>query len=487
MFWTAVILLFISAATCSSTSRNYIPLSAPLPNGTMVLQVNSLLAAEARLKYEPSMKCPPKLSSSDLCLGTRGCCSTNDIQGWAIELLCGNSGGDDLEWVGMVQHNLNTRVAVCHFDGHSADNVQLLLTPNASDILNSLNRQDEKLRQQQAIYLALQMIGGHIGLPILLLFSIFPKKAPRNLIFLNFCYTWTFSSIIFCIGLYRLGPASIAYLPLPFIHSDEECLAQGALVSGAQVMTDTAMCALIIQLWLDIRAAIHGPRTPGQIRWTIAALLVAPYVSLLAFLLPTLGPANFSSGGPLASQGSFYCAILEKNAFLLSQYTVMLSILMVTLIFDVCIIHILYRHWRFFRRTGENGHQVSLSMVLRVIIFCVYRVVVAVAYMATVLRVLGIGALSGLNGVWVDMLQGGTPCVAFLIFGMSKEFLDASMFWRRFNSILNTLMFRRRRTPGSQRAYDAHGEVFDAESLVSGDSVLDIGKETKGSDEGLVL
>ncbi|KAF8504280.1 hypothetical protein JB92DRAFT_2967902 [Gautieria morchelliformis] len=401
MFWTAVILLFISAATCSSSKYNtqkLHPLSAPLPNGTMVLQ------------------CPPKLSSSDLCLGIRGCCSTNDIQGWAMELLCGNSGGDDLEWVGMVQHNLNTKIAVCHFDGHSADNVQLLLTPNASAILNSLNRQDETLRQQQAKYLALQMIGGHIGLPILLLFSIFPKKAPRNLIFLNFCYTWTFSSIIFCIGLYRLGPASIAYLPLPFIHSNRVCLAQGALVSGAQVMTDAAMCALIIQLWWDIRAATHGPRTPGQIRWTIAAVL------LLAI----------TSGGPLASEGSFYCAILEKNAFLLSQYTVMLSILMVTLIFDVCIIHILYRHWRFFRRTGDNGHQVSLSMVLRVIIFCVYRVVVAVAYMATVLRVLGIGALSGLNGVWVDMLQGGTPFVAFLIFGMSRQFRRWNCYARNF-------------------------------------------------------
>ncbi|KAF8531712.1 hypothetical protein JB92DRAFT_3138693 [Gautieria morchelliformis] len=48
--------------------------------------------------------------------------------------------------------------------------------------------------------------------------------------------------------------------------------------------------------------------------------------------------------------------------------------------------------------------------------------------------------------VWVDMLQAGTPLVAFLIFGTSKEFLDALMFWRRWFN-LDTLMFRRRRSP----------------------------------------
>jgi hypothetical protein len=57
-----------------------------------------------------------------------------------------------------------------------------------------------ELRQQQAIYLALQIIGGHIGLPIILLVSIFPKKAPRNLTLLNFFFTWIISSITFSIG-----------------------------------------------------------------------------------------------------------------------------------------------------------------------------------------------------------------------------------------------------------------------------------------------
>jgi hypothetical protein len=70
---------------------------------------------------------------------------------------------------------------------------------------------------------------------------------------------------------------------------------------------------------------------------------------------------------------------------------------------------------------------------------------------------------------------------------LCQEFLDALMFWRRFSPILDTLMIWGRRYPGSQRASIAHGEVFGAESVVSGGSVLDIRQETKSHNEGLAL
>ncbi|KAF8509503.1 hypothetical protein JB92DRAFT_2831944 [Gautieria morchelliformis] len=107
----------------------------------------------------------------------------------------------------------------------------------------------------------------------------------------------------------------------------------------------------------------------------------------------------------------------------------------------------------------------------------------------------GISGLSGPNGassfipVWVDKLHPGSPLVACLIFGMrklelpSQEFLNALMFWRWFNPILGTLMFQRRRSPTTKRASNAHGGVFDARSVVSGDSILDIRQETKSNDD----
>ncbi|KAF8531746.1 hypothetical protein JB92DRAFT_2848309 [Gautieria morchelliformis] len=330
-----------------------------------------------------------------------------------------------------------------------------------------MNRQNKQLRQQQAIYRSLQILGGHIGLPILLLFSIFSKTAQRDLTFLNFCFTWIFSSVTFSVGLYRLGPATLfieVLATLPFIHSDQECLTQAALVSGAQAMTDTAMCALIVQLWFDFRAAIHGPRSPRQIRWTRATVdLTRHHLSLVfmkaVFTTPASGSALCVSPRLTAFPTNFYCLLTDwKVTSLISQYTIFLSILTVTLIFDACIIYILYCRWRFFQRTGEKALGIPLSVAFRVVIFCAYRLVVAVAYVVTMLNTQGLRVSSAfpfLIPVWVDILQAGTPLVAFLIFGTSKEFLDALM----FGDVI-------------QRASNAHGDIFDDESMVSGDSVI---------------
>ncbi|KAF8517491.1 hypothetical protein JB92DRAFT_2906097 [Gautieria morchelliformis] len=132
------------------------------------------------------------------------------------------------------------------------------------------------------------------------------------------------------------GTSKSTYWTHTSIHPFLPGVHQAALISGAQAMTDTAMCALIVQLWFDFRAAIHGPRSPRQIRRTRATLLSAPYLALLAFSLPALGaPVNFFQSGRLtASQKSFYCMLFNNNTFLISQYTILVSILIVTLIFD---------------------------------------------------------------------------------------------------------------------------------------------------------
>ena len=57
-----------------------------------------------------------------------------------------------------------------------------------------------ELRREQTAFLALQIVGGHIGLPILILHAIFSRTTHRDLTFLNFCFTWSISSVIFSIG-----------------------------------------------------------------------------------------------------------------------------------------------------------------------------------------------------------------------------------------------------------------------------------------------
>ncbi|KAF8531962.1 hypothetical protein JB92DRAFT_1789447 [Gautieria morchelliformis] len=182
MLGLALSLLFISAAACQIVQGPLvtIPLSAPLPNGSTILQCDTSLLSEQ-------------------CLFWNGCCSTDTILAIPVGRLCDIS-RESPALEALAQHEINQQIALCHFEGRSVDNVQLLLTQNASAFLDSINRLDEQLRQQQAIYRALQIIGGHIGLPILLLFSIFSKTAQRDLTFLNFCLTWIFSSITFSVG-----------------------------------------------------------------------------------------------------------------------------------------------------------------------------------------------------------------------------------------------------------------------------------------------
>lgn len=53
------------------------------------------------------------------------------------------------------------------------------------------------LRANQAVFLGLQIAGGHIGLPVVLAFAVFSSRVRRDPTFLNFCITWIFSSVVF--------------------------------------------------------------------------------------------------------------------------------------------------------------------------------------------------------------------------------------------------------------------------------------------------
>ncbi|KAF8531747.1 hypothetical protein JB92DRAFT_2848331 [Gautieria morchelliformis] len=125
----AVSILFASAATFNAFDTTLpaplatLPLSLPLANGTMEIQ------------------CPPDIGP--VCF-VRGCCSNNAILDIAIVYLCRVPFVSDSEQA-WTQYRINHQIALCHFDGHSVDNMQLLLTPNASALLDSMNRQNKRV------------------------------------------------------------------------------------------------------------------------------------------------------------------------------------------------------------------------------------------------------------------------------------------------------------------------------------------------------
>ena len=49
----------------------------------------------------------------------------------------------------------------------------------------------------ESIYLAIQIIGGHILLPLLVITILLKKTVNRHPVFVNFCVSWIFSSVVY--------------------------------------------------------------------------------------------------------------------------------------------------------------------------------------------------------------------------------------------------------------------------------------------------
>ena len=49
----------------------------------------------------------------------------------------------------------------------------------------------------ESIYLAIQIIGGHILLPLLVITIFLKKTVNRHPVFVNFCVSWIFSSVVY--------------------------------------------------------------------------------------------------------------------------------------------------------------------------------------------------------------------------------------------------------------------------------------------------
>ncbi|KAF8491010.1 hypothetical protein JB92DRAFT_3007418 [Gautieria morchelliformis] len=289
---------------------------------------------------------------------------------------------------------------------------------------------------------------------VILLFAVFSQRVSRGPTFLNFCITWIFSSVTFSILLYRGTEGNTVVNSLGEV-APNICLTQAALTEGAQVMTACSTLALVIQLWLTVRASIHGDSLHGikQNRWMTCALLVTPYILFIVFAFPSVVVGMdliVVNGSPVerAIPANFYCMVVQLNSFVQAVYGATFTLLMITMVFDVLIIRVLYLHWIVFRSSDYQAKSVvPLSTLLRVVLFSFYRVVVAVALGAVINKPpaavsIGGGDTLAVNSsfpIWVDLLQAAIPLVGFLAFGISRDMINSFLFWRRLRPGDSTL------------------------------------------------
>ncbi|EJD06621.1 uncharacterized protein FOMMEDRAFT_25855 [Fomitiporia mediterranea MF3/22] len=240
------------------------------------------------------------------------------------------------------------------------------------DHLQHVQQVDEK------IYLGIQIAGGHILLPILVLTILFSRKV-----------------------VYR-GRSTDDLLSLN--PSYDPCLIQAALLNGVQALTACTNLALVIYLWSLLRSftsSKQGPVKSGF--WTksrkdllyTCALLGFPFAVFVTFTVYSVVNADFTHS--LAPGLKILRAVLT--------FTCLISLITV-------------------------GFEDLLKRARQILTHYCASLNVAIIVHPDEILLVGISRNNLFNGV-IDYFQAAIPLVAFLVFATEKDVLDTWVFWRK--------------------------------------------------------
>ncbi|KLO08565.1 hypothetical protein SCHPADRAFT_605159 [Schizopora paradoxa] len=194
-------------------------------------------------------------------------------------------------------------------------------------------------RADETIFLWLQVTGGQILLPILVLTIVLSRHVHRNPVFINFCCSWIVSSVVYSLlwvptrfnsssgddlelsSVYRgrSDPKDLSLNPSP-----QECLIQASLINGVLPLTACTTLGIVVQLLSNLYYLKKGNLEDGfkKRHMFTLSLLVFPYLVFLLFTLvsvvvgsPIAVDANRIPipNSNLAIPGVFYCVIVLDN------------------------------------------------------------------------------------------------------------------------------------------------------------------------------
>jgi len=262
-------------------------------------------------------------------------------------------------------------------------------------------------------YVALHIIGGQIGLPIIIVTFLLAKNVNRHPTLVNFCITWIIYSVSYCLLIYsgvpRDGPAS-----------GHICLVQAAMCHGAPTMAVTAGLAVVYQIW----STFDDPRQPmsGKALWSrkLILMLVAPYAVFLAYCAAA---AFLGAKYPGAVNGSngLYCTFMMDpfRRYAVTVYCMVLMMVIVSL--EVAIFLRYYRMWKTMRTLFPLAvRRADLSLCFRVAFFTIFSWATLTAC---------IFFISNSDGPWPYFVQACLPLAATVIFGSQEDLFRTWCFW----------------------------------------------------------
>ncbi|KAI5123861.1 hypothetical protein M0805_005678 [Coniferiporia weirii] len=295
-----------------------------------------------------------------------------------------------------------TSLASFYFPPRGDDEYQF----SQSRIVYVGTQDDESSTSATVMFFLLQILGGHIGVPIILLTLFVAKGVRRHPMLVNFLATWVIYSTSFCILLYlgkQFGPEPPKGI----------CIFQASSIYGTAVLTAAAGLSFVLNLWFSLRDVSSNKSVVDHSSVRNYVLLAAPYVVFVAFLVLTAVFGSTSSPSLVSrNRYRFYCTIHLEIVDIVPALSALMMFAII--IFEVLIATKLYRLHKSFVHMKSNGGP-PLHLVVRVGIFSVYSFL-------SIIACITFWSSSGDELPYI--IQSSLPTAAALIFGTQRDLLE---------------------------------------------------------------
>ncbi|KAH9965477.1 hypothetical protein BC827DRAFT_859959 [Russula dissimulans] len=254
-----------------------------------------------------------------------------------------------------------------------------------------------------AVWFSFQIVGGHFLIPILIV-TFLLRKARRDATLINFGMTITLTSISNCLLLYThqyLGPEPNKTL----------CIVQAATFGASAPMCSVATLTTVVQ--------IRSRMKLKPVRW-LPAMLIAPYIVFIIFLIPTLLLGFRRPDTVTRARRTFYCSIESRDLSLVTIAFTSTNVIIAVglgamLSYQIC---------NFLRILSQTRRlQISIiPLAIRLILFMMYLFIALLTSLWSIRD----------NFTYIrDIYSSTLGVVYFLTFGTQRDVFRAWCFWRK--------------------------------------------------------
>ncbi|EJD03173.1 uncharacterized protein FOMMEDRAFT_156547 [Fomitiporia mediterranea MF3/22] len=287
------------------------------------------------------------------------------------------------------------------------------------------------------LFFAILIIGGHIGIPLILLTISLCKKLQRHPLLLGFLTSWVLYTTSFCLLLYT-GHQYDDEKPLAL------CITQLSMVYGSAISTPLSGLALISNVctitslrdfeggtYTEVRfglglvksgEVIVSQQTILRKSWMKGMnlaksfqLLIIPYAAFVLVAVFFAIEVSQEQSSIDRSQNSLYCARSNEQGVPYISTIIILA----CVVFEILIIWKLVKLRRKFEVSKDKlKADMSVRLFIRTGIFTIYGGL-------SLLAAVQFWFESRSNFMFAHIIQASMPFAAFLIFGTQKDLLTA--------------------------------------------------------------